>query len=241
MTTAATQRSKAAAQAKSKSSINGKSNGSSAATKDAVRPPRGSDADVQRRRQETTGSGSAPGEFDSRHFDYLGRWRRSLPASDDDIAIDDIDEPHIKRRHAMLAAHPELAHLYGIEPSTKFIIVAVVALQLGFAYLFGRVFTDSAIALVVGSFVVGGTCTQIFGSLIHECAHGLVFESVLLNRIAGLVTNIGIPFPIAASFRRYHLEHHAYQGVLGKDPDLPLDMEIQLVRVRHIGSHQIRS
>ena len=66
--------------------------------------------------------------------------------------------------------------------------------------------------------------------IIHEAAHGLCFESPLANRILGLVANVGLPVPIAASFRRYHLEHHAYQGVKNKDPDLPLDFEIKLIK-----------
>jgi sphingolipid delta-4 desaturase len=35
---------------------------------------------------------------------------------------------------------------------------------------------------------------------------------------------------VAMSFRRYHLEHHTYQGVYGRDPDLPFDWEVRLIR-----------
>jgi sphingolipid delta-4 desaturase len=52
----------------------------------------------------------------------------------------------------------------------------------------------------------------------------------MFNRLLGLFCNIGIPVPIAQGFRRYHLEHHTYQGVDGYDPDLPLEWELHLVR-----------
>ncbi|KAI8926409.1 fatty acid desaturase-domain-containing protein [Entophlyctis helioformis] len=175
-------------------------------------------------------NGGAKDGFDVRHPSYLGLWKRSIPGEDDDIAMDDIDEPHIKRRHAILEKHPEVKNLFGIAHSTKYIIVAVLVCQVGMAYLFGHVWTESTAALIAASFVVGGTFTQVIGSIIHEACHGLIFKSTLLNRIAGLVANIVIPFPIAASFRRYHLEHHAYQGVVGRDPDLPLDIEIYLIK-----------
>ncbi|KAH6568809.1 hypothetical protein BASA50_009321 [Batrachochytrium salamandrivorans] len=198
------------------------------------------EADILRRRQVSTtnttptvtGNGSIA--YDSRHPDYFGQWKRSLPDVDDDIALDDIDEPHIKRRHVMLAAHPEIKTLYGIEPLTKYVIVLVVFGQLATAYLFGRVWVEpgqvSTLGFAVAAFVIGGTFTQIIGVLIHECAHGLVFESAMMNKVAGVFVNLGLPVPIASSFRRYHLEHHAFQGVLGKDPDLPLDFEVKLIK-----------
>ncbi|KAJ8326489.1 sphingolipid delta-4 desaturase [Batrachochytrium dendrobatidis] len=174
--------------------------------------------------------------YDSRHPNYVGFWKRSIPNIDDTIAIDDIDEPHIKRRHAMLAAHPDIKTLYGIEPSTKYVIAAIVSVQLALAYYFGQVWSTGQtgkgfmLALIVCAFVIGGTITQLIGVIIHEATHGLIFESPIMNKIAGIVSNLALPVPIAQSFRRYHLEHHAFQGVVGKDPDLPLDFEVKLIK-----------
>ena len=175
--------------------------------------------------------------YDSRHPNYVGFWKRSIPNIDDTIAIDDIDEPHIKRRHAMLAAHPDIKTLYGIEPSTKYVIATIVSVQLALAYYFGQVWSTGQtgkgfmLALIVCAFVIGGTITQLIGVIIHEATHGLIFESPIMNKIAGIVSNLALPVPIAQSFRRYHLEHHAFQGVVGKDPDLPLDFEVKLIKV----------
>ena len=174
--------------------------------------------------------------FDRRSANYyLGDWERSQPKIHLKAATDDLDEPHVKRKHAILAAHPQVVDLYGIEPSTKYITIAVVATQLLLAYLFGH-YIQSNIALFVVSYVVGGTCTQLIGTIIHEAAHSLMHESLLVNRCFAFIANIGIVFPIAASFRRYHLSHHAHQGVVGMDADLPMEWEVKLIKVFPINS-----
>lgn len=168
--------------------------------------------------------------FDDRHPLYLGDWERSVPYVDEDFAVDDLDEPHIKRKHAILEKHPEITKLYGDEPSTKWISLGCVGVQMFFAFMFGRVWNEANIAMLVVSYIVGGLVTQNLGIVIHEATHNLVAKSTFMNRVHGLIANIGIPFPIAMSFRRYHLEHHAYQGVFGKDPDLPLAWEVKLIK-----------
>ncbi|ORX95271.1 hypothetical protein K493DRAFT_407674 [Basidiobolus meristosporus CBS 931.73] len=166
---------------------------------------------------------------DRRHPLYIGDWERSIPYVDETFAKDDLDEPHFKRKRAILEKHPEIEELYGIDKSTKWITFATVSAHLFCAYLFGRVLLDWNWTMVICSYAVGGTLTQAFGSIIHECCHALAHESLFVNRLLGLFVNIGIPVPIAQSFRRYHLEHHTFQGVLGKDPDLPLDWEVTLI------------
>ena len=101
---------------------------------------------------------------------------------------------------------------------------------LGLAYFFGRVRPDLTWASVLTAYFIGGSVTQVFGVIIHEACHSLCFKSKSLNRAVGFMANICIPFPIYASFRRYHLEHHAYQGVEGKDPDLPLKWEVKFIK-----------
>ena len=44
------------------------------------------------------------------------------------------------------------------------------------------------------------------------------------------MASVALGLPISASFRRYHLEHHTYQGVDELDPDLPLAWEVRLIR-----------
>jgi sphingolipid delta-4 desaturase len=167
---------------------------------------------------------------DYRHPLYNGDWKRSIPYKDKDIGVDDLDEPHIKRKNAILAKYPEITQLYGIATSTKWICMAVVLMQMSLAYYFGRVNTDSFWLYCLCFYFVGGSATQISAVVIHEAAHCLCATTMLQNRLVGLMANLIIPVPIAASFRRYHLEHHAYQGVQDKDPDLPLKWEINYVK-----------
>ncbi|CAO3599578.1 unnamed protein product [Absidia cylindrospora] len=70
----------------------------------------------------------------------------------------------------------------------------------------------------------------MLGVVIHEACHCLIFRTKSYNRYAGLFANVCLPVPIAQSFRRYHIEHHTWQGVDGMDPDLPLDWEKDLIK-----------
>ncbi|OZJ05485.1 hypothetical protein BZG36_01622 [Bifiguratus adelaidae] len=168
---------------------------------------------------------------DPRHPLYLGTWLRSIPGIRDDIAMDNLDEPHLKRKKAILQDHPEIVKLYGTDIRTLIVAIISAAAQVNIAYYFGRVNTQWTWPVFLGTaYLVGGTFTALYGVLIHEATHGLVGRSKLLNRITGLIANIGLPVPIAMSFRRYHLEHHTFQGVVGLDPDLPLDWEKKLIR-----------
>ena len=169
-------------------------------------------------------------EVDYRHPLYVGDWKRSIPYVDKDMAIDDLDEPHIKRKHAILSKYPEIEQLYGYDPSTKWITLVAALSQVTLAYYFGRINPESTWMFYLVAYFIGASFTQLYGVIIHECTHCLTARTPLKNRFVGLLANVGLVFPIAMSFRRYHLEHHSYQGVTGMDPDLPLPFELRLVR-----------
>jgi sphingolipid delta-4 desaturase len=172
--------------------------------------------------------------FDCRHPLYVGLWKRSIPGKKVGPVKDDLDEPHVKRRHAILKKHPEIKNLNGPVASTKWIALGLTSTQISLAYYFSKVYPNNY-ALVATAYFVGGTITSLAGVVIHEVTHGLTFKSVFLNRMLGLFVNSILPVPIAMSFRRYHLEHHAYQGVLGRDPDLPLEFEYKLIGANPVG------
>jgi sphingolipid delta-4 desaturase len=67
---------------------------------------------------------------------------------------------------------------------------------------------------------------------IHELSHGLAFRRPLYNRLFGLFANLPIGVPVAATFKYYHLLHHAHQGVDGVDTDLPTSLEGRVLRTR---------
>lgn len=162
---------------------------------------------------------------------FLGEWERSLAWRDVDFAYDSESHPHKERRQAILAAHPEVRALLRTDPMIGWVILVGVACNLLIAYFFGR--TTSALAwpaLVVTACVVGASIGDLMPICIHECVHSLVCKDVLTNKLLALLANVGTPVPIAMSFERYHSDHHAFQGSAVKDPDMPLEWELRLIR-----------
>lgn len=169
--------------------------------------------------------------YDRRHPLYVGDWLRSLAWRDNDFARENLDDPHPKRRQTILNNHPEMIWLYHHKGwYSNLITVFMVAVQLVMAFGFGRVWNCSWFTIILSAYAIGGSMIHIAGIIMHEACHGLVGDGPLSNKLWGLVANSPIPVPIALSFRRYHLEHHTYQGVEGKDPDLPIPIELPLIR-----------
>lgn len=183
-------------------------------------------------RSRTNASGIADEDKhpDYRHPLYVGTWKRSIPYVDEDFARDDMDEPHLKRKHTILREHPEVEKLYGTDIRTLYVTIAITVVQLSIAYVFGKVWTPPWYIFFLVAYFVGGTAIAMVGVIIHEACHCLVFKQKWVNRYVGLLANISLPVPIAQSFRRYHIEHHTWQGVEGMDPDLPLDWEKDMIK-----------
>ncbi|KAH3859231.1 sphingolipid delta(4)-desaturase DES1-like [Dreissena polymorpha] len=136
-------------------------------------------------------------------------------------------EPHATRRKEMLKKYPEMKKLMGHEPSTKYIVVAAVAFQMFMAYMIRDASWVTVLAL---AYCLGGTINHSMSLAIHEISHNLAFGHAypLANRILGFIANIPLGIPVSISFRKYHLEHHRYQGDNEKDVDIPTDLEGKL-------------
>ena len=134
-------------------------------------------------------------------------------------------EPHARRRREMLERHPEIGELYGPCPRTKYVCSALVAAQLGTAYLL-RDAPWWLIPLVAYAF--GGVISQALLLAIHELSHNLAFKRPWQNRLFAVFINLPIGVPVAETFRYYHLLHHHQQGVDGVDTDLPTELEARL-------------
>lgn len=161
---------------------------------------------------------------------FTGTWLRSRPDKNEPrFAEDDLDEPHKKRRLTILGTYPQITELYGHDASMKWIAIAVVVVQLVVACLLFRYPMPWYVFLAI-AYTVGGTATNIAAVIIHDACHALIDPNPLLNRFWGIVANIVIPIPMAQSFRRYHLEHHTFQGVDDKDPDLPMNWEMAMIK-----------
>ena len=135
-------------------------------------------------------------------------------------------EPHRERTQAILREHPQVRELIGKNPYSFLLIVAVVALQIGLAAALGN---RPWWLILLAAYGVGAFADHALFVMIHECAHNLIFRSRLANLLSGMLANLPMVLPSSVSFQRYHLRHHAYQGVYEMDADLPSRWEARLV------------
>ena len=112
----------------------------------------------------------------------------------------------------------------GPEPRTKYIVLAMVLLQLLCIYWISEA---SWVTVVILAYCLGGTINHSMTLAIHEIAHNLAFghSYPLANRILGYIANLPLGVPMSVSFKKYHLEHHRYQGDVEKDVDIPSEIE----------------
>jgi sphingolipid delta-4 desaturase len=149
-----------------------------------------------------------------------------VPDGVSDFFRSPLPEPHRARTKWILERHPEVRHEIGKNPHTFWIIVGIVALQLGLAFLL----RSSPWWLVVATAaIVGAFANHTLWVLIHECTHNLLFRSPGANTAAGILANLPHILPTSVMFQRYHLKHHAFQGVYELDADIPNTWEARLV------------
>jgi sphingolipid delta-4 desaturase len=134
------------------------------------------------------------------------------------------EEPHKTRREAILKAHPEVRELFGHHPKSKYYCAATVALQIFCAVWCAKPET-SWLTFFVIAYVVGGTANHSLTLAIHEMSHHLFFKKPAHNVWYSYFANFPLVIPYSASFKKYHLEHHRYQGVDGIDTDIPTAYE----------------
>jgi sphingolipid 4-desaturase/C4-monooxygenase len=149
-----------------------------------------------------------------------------------DFIYSDKSEPHRIRTKQILKQHPDVRKLIGKNPNTFWFILLLVGLQVG-----GAIFlADKAWWLLfVAAYFVGAFIDHSLFVMIHECAHRLIFKNQAANRLAGIFANIPQVFASSVSFERYHIKHHAFQGVHELDADLPNRWEARLINNSFIG------
>ena len=141
-------------------------------------------------------------------------------------------EPHRERTKTLLRSHPELRRLIGKNPYTALMILGCVSLQVGAGFL---VRDSPWWVLLLMAFTVGACASHALWTLIHECSHNLIFSKTYLNTLAAIAANLPHLLPSAVSFQRYHMKHHAFQGVYDLDADLPSYWEARLIGNSAVG------
>ncbi len=141
-------------------------------------------------------------------------------------------EPHRIRTKKILKEKPEIRELIGKNPYTFLIVIGLVVLQTGVAFLL----RDQSWWMVFGiAYLVGAFADHALFVGIHECVHKLVFKNPMANRWAALFANLPQVFATAISFEKYHIKHHSFQGVHELDGDLPNRWEAKLINNYFIG------
>ena len=141
-------------------------------------------------------------------------------------------EPHAGRAKEIMKRHPAIRELAGRNPWSALLVLLLVAAQTGAAFLL----RDQPVWLVLlAAFGAGAFVSHTLWVLIHECSHNLVFRNATLNRLVAIAANFPHLLPSAVSFQKYHLKHHAFQGVYELDADLPNRWEARLVGSSVVG------
>lgn len=137
------------------------------------------------------------------------------------------EEPHASRRKEILKKYPEIKQLMGHEPKMIPAVSILIVIQLISCYL---IKDASWLTVVCLSYCIGGVINHALMLAIHEISHNLAFghSRPLANKILGMIANIPIGVPMSISFKKYHLEHHKYQGDDKMDTDIPSRIEAKL-------------
>mmetsp|Transcript_13319 Transcript_13319/g.17237 ORF Transcript_13319/g.17237 Transcript_13319/m.17237 type:complete len:371 (-) Transcript_13319:122-1234(-) len=132
------------------------------------------------------------------------------------------EEPHRRRKQEILQKHPELKKLMGIDSSTKFKVLFWVTFQLLSIHLLqGAPWYTWAFCC----YTISGAINHMMTLAVHELSHNLGAKGVMKNRFLAIFANLPMGIPAAASFKRYHMEHHKFQGEDVVDVDIPTEFE----------------
>jgi len=135
---------------------------------------------------------------------------------------DTAEEPHAARRRAIMKAHPEVKKLMGMDPMTKYKVVASIIFQIGSVHLLQGA---PWYTWFFCCYTLSGSINHMMTLAMHELSHNLGAKSIVANRFLGIFANLSMGVPASASFKRYHMEHHKFQGEDIIDVDIPTAME----------------
>lgn len=135
--------------------------------------------------------------------------------------------PHNARRRKITLEFPQVKDLSGNNSLSGIFVILIVLCQLGLAYFLSSYHFAYT---VLAAFTIGALFSHALFALIHEATHNLIYKGATLNKIFGIICNIGQGFPAAISFRKFHILHHNHMGEPDYDADLAFDKEAKWVK-----------
>ena len=144
----------------------------------------------------------------------------------------EVKDLHFERPLEILREHPEVRSYIGRNPLSFVVILGLVAAQAAAAWL---LHDKPWWAVIVVAYAIGAFIEHALFVMIHECSHNMIFQKKPANLLAGILANSVMFFPSSVSFSRYHLKHHAHQGIPDLDGDLPSEWEGRLFSNSFIG------
>jgi len=110
----------------------------------------------------------------------------------------------------------------GHDASTKYKVMGALLLQIAALHLLQGAPWYTWLFVC---YTLGGTVNHSQTIAMHEISHNLGAKKPLHNKLLAILANLSMCVPAAASFKRYHFEHHRYQGEVEVDCDLPTNWE----------------
>lgn len=108
-----------------------------------------------------------------------------------------------------------------VDTRFKWLVTGMVLAQIFSFYLIRNIQSLPFLAFL--AYFYGGIINHSLTLAIHEISHNQAFgpSKSLHNKLFGMFANLPIGFPISITFKKYHLEHHRYQGDDILDTDIP--------------------
>jgi len=131
---------------------------------------------------------------------------------------------HWRRRKDMLKQHPEIEALRGYDSVSQIYCAALVSAQLLATVAVG-VFDLSLLWVGLLSFFFGAYVDHALWCLVHDFSHDLGAASHGANTAWLIIANLAHVWPSSVTFRHFHNKHHGHFHVVGKDPDLAVEVE----------------